>query len=470
MRIKVFYSFILIMSITAGLSAQEAVADKKTISYDNYIAEIEKSLPELKSNEMNILSAENRVKAAKAGGDISLNAGGTVYSQNAYSGYTDSGDVKGYNYYAGLSKKITSTGTNLSATYNYSQGDYSNLPYGTTDTSAFSPSFTVKVTQPLLYNFLGKVDSYSEDNAKMQLEIAKSMLGQNNKSVLNSYKKLYFQWVMYREIVKNLDEAISNLNVLKTQIKKKVDAGLSDNDDYQNSLASVLLYEHQRTEYQTALKNVENRLGIYIDINAGTPDQKVFNEYYEKVKAAELVEVNFKNTTSAQIMDLTIKNYAWSKGVYENRLLPELNVFAGATKKELSQSQTYGMKDTDYSVGFEFKYSLENNAAESSLKDIDIKLKSLDYEYKATENSYRKAMLSYIDSVRGINSQLDGKEKTLKARESQLVTEKKKYSQARLPLAYVITTENNITSERTNIISLRYQMIGYYIDYMDLVK
>jgi len=453
------------------LSAQETTGNRKTISYDNYIVEIEKSLPELKSNEMDILSAENRVKSAKAGSDISLNAGGTVYSQNNYSGYTDAGDAKGYNYYAGLSKKFSSTGTNLSTTYNYSQGDYSSLPYGAEDTSAYSPSLTVKVTQPLLYNFLGKVDSYSEDNAKMQLEIAKTRLGQNNKSVLNSYRKLYFQWVMYSNIVKNLDEAINNLNILKGQIKKKVDAGLSDNDDYQNSVASVLLYEHQRTEYRTALKNIENRLRVYIDINTiGTPDEKAFDEYYEKVIAAEMSEVSFKNTTSAQIMDLTIKNYAWSKGVYENRLLPELNLFGAVTKKELSQSQTYGMKDTDYSVGFEFKYSLENNSAESSLKDIDIKLKALDYEYRAAENSYRKMLLSYIDSVKGISSQIDGKEKTLKARELQLITEKKKYSQARLALAYVITTENNITSERTNIISLKYQMIGYYIDYMDLVK
>ncbi len=470
MRITVFQCIIFIIFTATCLRAEETAAERKTISYDSYIVEIEKSLPELKSNDMDILSAENRVRGARSSGDTYLNAGGTFFSQNNYSGYTDAGDVRGYNYYAGLSKKITSTGTNLSAAYNYSQGDYSSLPYGAADTSAYTPSLSIKVSQPLLYNFLGKVDSYSEDNAKMQLEIAKTRLGQNNNSVLNSYRKLYFQWVMYGEIIKNLDEAISNLNVLKAQIKKKVDAGLADNDDYQNSTASVLLYEHQRTEYRTALQNIENRLRVYIDVNSVMPDRKVFNEYYEKVSAAGMPEVNFRNTTNSKIMELTIKNYAFSKGVYENKLLPELNVFAGMTKKELSQSQTYGAKDTDYNAGFEFKYPLENSAAESGLKDIDIKLRSLDYEYKAAENSYRKALSSYIDSVKGITTQLEGKEKTLKARELQLVTERKKYSQARLPLAYVITTENNITAERTNIISLRYQLIGYYIDYMDLVK
>ena len=469
MRNRAFYSFILIIFMASGLFAEEPGGERKTISYENYISEIEKSLPELKSNELDILSAENRVKSASSAGDISLNGGGSAYSKKQYSGIADSGDIEGYNYYAGLSKTITSTGTDVSATYNYSKNDYGNFTT-VPDYSSYEPSVTVKITQPLLYNFLGKVDRYSENNAKMQLEVAKYQLGENNKSILNSYRKLYFQWVMYKEIIKNLDEAIDNSNVLKGQIKRKVDAGLADNDDYQSSVASVLTYEHQRTEYRTSLKNVENRLSAYIDISAIMPDENVFNEYFVKVNTAEFPEVNFKSTTSAQIMDLTTKNYAYSKGVYENKLLPELNLYAGVTKKDMSGSQTYGVNDTDYSVGFEFKYSLENNSAQSSLKDIEIKLKSLEYEYRAAENSYRKSLLSCIDSVKGINDQLSGKEKTLKARESQVLTEKKKYSQGRLGLSYVINTENSITSERNNIVNLRYQLIGYYIDYLDLVK
>ncbi len=468
MRFKIFASVIFLSVITASVYPDEAGRVIKTISYEEYIAEIEKALPELKSNEINVLSAENRVKSAKSGGDISLNAGATAYSNKEYSGINNKGDVKGYDYYAGLSKTITSTGTTLSGTYNYTKNSYSN--FSTSDYSSYEPSVTVRLSQPLLYNFLGKVDRYSENNAKMQLEIAKYQLQENNKSVLNAYKKLYFQWVMYKENIKNFDDAISNSNALKEQIRRKLNAGLADNDDYQSAITSVLGYENQRREYETALKNIENQIGVYLHINAVKLDDRAFDLFYQKINGSKPVEIDFKNTTSAKIIDLTMKNYTYSKGVYENKLLPELNVFAGVTQKDLSDSQTYGVDDTDYSIGFEFRYSLENNAAESSLKDVEIQIRALEYEYSVVRNSYRKQLLGYIESSNGIIEQLENKEKTLKALESKLVTEKRKYNQARLNLSYVINTENSITSERNSILALKYQLIGYYIDYMDLVK
>ncbi len=468
MRLRFFILSVIAFLLCMPAYSEEAGQERKTISYNVYISGIEKSLPELKSNDINVLSAENKVKSAKSGGDISLKAGGNVYSNKEYSGL-DRGDVKGYEYYAGLSKTITSTGTTLSSTYNYSKNSYSNFS-SITDYSAYEPSVSVKVSQPLLYNFLGKVDRYSENNANMQLEIAKYQLQENNKSVLNAYKKLYFQWIMCKENIKNLDEAISNSKVLMAQIKRKVDAGLADNDDYQGSVASVLSYENQRREYQTLLKNIENQIAVYININNSLPDEKEFNEYYFKAIHSRLEEKDFKSTLSAKIMDLTMKNYVYSKGVYENRLLPEFNIFAGMTKKDIAESQTYGAKDTDYSVGFEFRYSLENNSAESSLKDIEIQIKGLEYEYDAVHKSYRKQLLGYMESSNGITEQLENMARSLKALESKLVTERKKYSQARLNLSYVINTENSITSEKNSLLALRYQLIGNYIDYMDLVK
>jgi len=467
-----FTNFIfIILAVFAGSAAfsQEIAQKKEIISYNDYILQIEKALPELKSNETDILSAENRVKSAESKSDISLNAGGTAYSTKQYNSITDRGNVKGYEYYAGLSKTVTSTGTILSGTYNYSKNDYrdfNTIP----DYTAYEPSATVKITQPLLYNFLGKVDRYSEKDANMKLDIAKLQLQENNKSVLNAYKKLYFQWIMCSENIKNLNTAIKNLNSLKEQTRRKVNAGLADNDDYQSTVASVLSYENQRREYQTRLKTIENQLNIYLDLNAGVPDDKVFNEYYLKADDSGLSGTDFKNTTSAKIINLTMKNYAYSKGVYENRLLPEFNVFAGMTKKDISQTQTYGVKDTDYNVGFEFKYYLQNNSAESSLKDVEIQIQSLEYEYSAALNSYKKQILGCIESSKGISDQLSNKEKSLRALESKLATEKKKYSQARLNLSYVISTENSITSERNSIIDLKYQLIECYIDYLDLIK
>ncbi len=468
MRFRVPAFIILMMLAASAVFSDEIGGTSRSISYIDYIAAIEKTLPELKSNEMEVLSAENKVKSAKSGSDTALTAGGSAYSSKQYSSINNKGDVKGYNYYAGLSKTFSSTGTTVTGTYNYDKNNYSNFS-SASDYSAYEPSAAIQISQPLLYNFLGKVDRYSENDAKMQLEIAKHQLQENNKSVLNAYKKLYFQWIMYKANIGNLDEAISNSIILKEQMKRKVNAGLADNDDYQSAVSSVLSYENQRREYMTAIKNIENQMNLYLDGNT-IPDEKAFDEIYRKAAGEGLSDVSFKHTTSAKIMDLTMKNYAYSKGVYENKLLPEFNILAGITKKDISGSQTYGAKDTDYNVGFEFKYYLENNSAESSLKDVEIQIKALEYEYKSTENTYKKQLLSFIESSNGIIDQLENKEKTVKALESKLVTEKKKYNQARLNLSYVIDTENSITTERNNILALRYQLIGYYIDYMDLIK
>jgi len=470
MKVKIFSLMLFFTMIAAGAFSEQTVKTGRFILFDDYIAAIEKNLPELKSNGIDVLSAENAVKSAKSGGDTALTAGGNAFSNREYSGINNKGDSKGYDYYAGLSKTITSTGTVVSGTYNYSKDSYSNFSSASSNYTAYAPSVTVKVTQPLLYNFFGKVDRFAESNAKMKLEIAQNQLQENNKSVLNAYKKLYFQWIIYRENIKNLDEAIANSNVLKEQIRRKVNSGLADNDDYQGAVSSVLTYENQRREYITELKNIENQIRIYLDIDNAAPDENFFQDVYAKSSVPGLTEVDFKKTTSAKIMDLAMKNYLYSKGIYENKLLPELNIFGEVTRKDLSESQTYGTKDTDYSVGFEFKYYLGNNSAESSLTDVEIQIKALEYEYKSTENSYRKQLLQCIELSDGIIEQLATKEKSLKALESKLATEKRKYNQARLSLSYVISTENSITSEKNNILSLKYQLIGNYIDYMDLVK
>jgi outer membrane protein len=460
----------LFLFLVADSHAADHKDEKKAISYDDYVAAIEKSLPEIRSNELDVASAENSLKSAKSAGDTSITGSGSLFSNKEYYTANDKGNLDGYSYSAGLSKTLVSTGTTVNGTYNYGKNRYSNFDTSARNYSTNEPSVTLKLTQPLLYNFLGRVDRYSENNAKMKLEIARCQLQEDNKSLLNTYRKLYFQWVMYSQYIMNLDEAINNSNILKEQIRRKVASGLADNDDYQGAQYSVLAYENQRREYQSLLKNIESRLALYIDISRGLPDMSFFEQYSKKAQAASLPEVGFGNTTSAKIMNLTIKNYAYSKGVYENRLLPQLDVYTGITRKSISESQTCGMSDSDYTIGFEFRYSLENNSAESALKDVEIQIRSLEYEYRSAENSYRKNILEYIENSDMIISQLGNKEKTLKTLESKLVTEKRKYTQARLNLSYVIDTENSITTEKNNMVSLRYQLIGNYLDYMDITK
>ncbi len=465
-------AIILEMAVFAPLYAQEGksagAAGKETIRFAAYIEKVTSSLPEIKSNGINVLSAENDIRQAKSSGDISLNGGGkySSASQSMLPMSPQKYTVKGVDYSIGASKRITSTGTEVSTSFDYTQNDYS----GFVSASSYSPSATVKVSQPLLYNFLGKVDRYAEKNAEMKAEIARLERVENNKSVLNAYKKLYFQWQVNIKILEDIEASIRNSKILKEQVARNMRAGISDDDDYQRAAGSVLSYEKQYYEYLTSLKNIEHQLSLYIDSAQFVPDEKEFADYFTAAHASGFEYIGFDKTNSYRIIDLTLRNLDYAQGVYENKMLPTLNTFAGITRKNItgSSSDAYsGLPERDYSVGFEFSYKLGNNGAGSDLEKIRIQIQSLKYEYDTTQNDYKKYLLKLQESAGGTNNQIKTTAGILDALRLRLIAEKKKYSQGRLGLSYLIDTENSLSSYNTSLLNLKYQLISYYIDYID---
>ena len=469
MRDLLLRTFIFTMSaflFCLPLSAQED--GRNTVTYDEFIKRIEKTLPEIKSNKTNVLLAENDIKRAKSAGDITVDAGGDYGNQEQYNITTGSGNVSNSTFYAALSKKLIPTGTRLNTEFNYaktSYSDYNSIP----DYSTYEPSVSFKISQPLLYNFLGKVDKYAEKNAEMLFEIEKVRYLENNKSILNAYKKLYFEWILYKELLTNLKESIKNSKTLEAQIKRQVKAGLSDNDDYQKVVTSTLSYESQYEEYSTALTKIENEIELYLNMKF-EPDTSAFKNVFSESYECGFNNVNFSSTNSARLIDLTMKNLNYTKEVSENQLLPELNVYTQLTRKNVSDEAVSGLDKTDYSIGFEFTYNIGNNSAESDLREAEIRLQDLNYEYKSTLNKFKKKLSEYYASATGTKKQLKNANNVLKALESQLKTEEKKYKQARLNLSYVIETENSIAAKKIEMIELRNKLIENYIDFNDLIK
>jgi outer membrane protein len=446
-------------------------AEKKALRFDTYLEEISAYLPEIKSNEINILTAENAVKQAKSSGDVSLNGSGKYSSTNqsmlpmSAQKYT----VNEMDYSIGASKRITSTCTDVSASFDYAKNDYS----GSISASSFVPSASIKISQPLLYNFIGKVDRYAEKNAKMKADIARIQSIENNKCILNAYKKLYFQWQVNIKILEDIEVSIKNSKILRDQVARNVQAGLSEDDDYQRAAASVLSYENQHIEYSTSLKNIEHQLSLYIDSAHTVPDEKEFDYYFSIANENGYDYISFDKTNSYRIIDLSLKNLDYAQGVYENKLLPTLNAYAGITRKNITASSTDAfakLPDTDYNMGFEFSYKLGNNSAESDIEGVKIQIQSLKYEYDKTQNDYKKSLLKTQESVNGTKNQIKTNTAILHSLRLRFATEKKKYSQGRLGLSYLIDTQNSISSYNTSFLNFKYQLISYYLDYMDATK
>jgi outer membrane protein len=458
---------VCLLTCSAAFAAEPA----EKLSYERYIQQLASILPELAGNEIELLTARNDVKSAQGAGNVSLSASGASNSSRVYSdpGGT-SGNLAESSLSATLSKKFTSTGTTVAAGGSYFNDRYSSFP-SSEKTSVYKPSATVKVTQPLLQNFLGKVDRFAEHDAKARLDIAAIQLSENNKSTLNAYRKIFFEWEAARRILKSSADSIENAQTLSNQVGRNYRAGLAEDYAYQQTMTSVLTYKGIHQQKQTSLATVERQLGVYIDSSKYLPDSAEFETHLRTALEEQYPAVLFTSTESAKVLSLTLNRYTDAAEVYKNGMLPSLDVYGSVTKKDRDNSASLtALPDTDYGVGFSLTYTFGNDTAGAKYEAAKIQQKQIALEIRTTENSFKKSLLGFQETAAGTKALIKNKEETISALTVQLASQRKKYSQGRLGISDVITTENSIDSAKIELINLQYTMISTYIDYKDLVK
>ncbi len=462
----------LLLCSTSAFSAD--VSEKaKSLDFKLYLETVTSNMPEIKANGIDLLTQINALKSARSLSDISLTSSGAYSSSSQVLAYlgNEAGNSISSELTAGLAKKFTSTGTDVQVDLGYSRSGMEGFS-AFESRNTYTPAVGITVKQPILYNFLGKIDRFTENNTAMQVEIEKVKILESNKSTLNSYKKLYFQWIFFIKQLDNTEKELANSIIQRSQVKRNYQNGLADEDDYQKTAATVLEYQRSLEDNRASLNNLINSLYVYLGSRDISPSDTEFDEWYQKAYTSEYSIIGFEQTTTAKILSLALEQLRYSKGVYENRLLPELNITAGVTQKNLSGSKDDAFSDLpyrDWNLGFEFEYKLGNNEAESGLDSVNIQLKSLQYEKEAAVNTYTKTVLTLSESARALKQMIDKKTEYLNTLNRQLAAEKRKYSRGRLNLSYLIQTQNSIASAKTEIVKLKYQLITNYIDYIDTV-
>ena len=470
----------LLFVILAEIYVLPDTARKEILRYDAYIESVVSSLPEIQANGINLLFQENALKRAKSLSDINLNIAG---NRSSTAQYSESVSTKSFDYTntelgAALTKKFTTTGTVVGVRGGYSRTGYEGIyppsvPGGPFDSHLYSSYAGINLKQPLLHNFLGKVDRYTEKDAEMRVDVEKVRLIESNKLTLNAYKKLYFGWILAMKKIQNSRISIANAQTQLNQIRRNYQAGLIEEDDYQKALAALLDYQQQLESNTIELNNIEHYLSLYVDSFVSQPSDEDFDAFFNKSNEFDYAFVDFSQTSYANMLKLTVDRLAYSKGVFENKSLPELNVMGGYTRKNLtpdSSERFSNFNENDWRIGFEFIYNIGNNLSEAELNDIKIQLRSLDYEKNIAENNYKKTLSNISNSAKGTKELLRQKMAYLAALQKQLAAERRKYGQGRLNLSYVIITENQISATNTAIVTLKYQLIGNYVDYMDAIQ
>ncbi len=467
-------SFLALFPATAFSDEEKTV--RREVSYLEYLARIRESLPEIRKNALAVDRARNTLRGTGSAEDINLEGTASYGKTTRYASnpFSRPGYEKNYTADMGLTRKIIESGTTLSAGVGYTRNS-PNINYGDYDLppAYHYPSYYLGFSQSVLKNAFGVVDRYASKDAGMKLEIEKLRNSENNKSTLNPYKKLYFDWIEYARRLELLNKSVDNARSLLEQVNRKFRTGLAENDDVQNATATLLqhrtAYEESLAEYNAMLR----RLSVYIDSSGLTAAEEEFDRYFKKAADDEFPLQPFEETRAADIYRLTKKNRNYAKSVAGNKLLPQLDITGKYTRKAQDDdlaSAMGGMSDTDYYIGFSVSYPLGNSMSESERREAEIAVAEVNHEYDISKNDYRKSVESLRESAVGLRRVIELTEQRIRALESKYSTERKKYLQARMDLNFLISTANALTSEKMNLQNLKKQLIYLYVDYGDLTE
>jgi len=355
---------------------EEKKNSKEVISFDNYLQIINKKLPELKQNKIKLEKSKNLIFQSKGVDDFKLTGEVKYLKAKQYSATVD--NSKSYLFTTGVQKIVSQTGTRVATSLTYNQTDSESTSNSTSN--LYQPSVSVTVTQPLLYNYFGKLDRYSKKNSKMNLKINKVKLELENRSLINYYQKLYVKWLQYDSGLKILAQNIVAAKKLEGQVKRKVKRGLADNDEFQKSHSATLTYQISYENYKNELDKLKDELSIFFDIKNSSPDLEIFSKFYNDSLSKSFENINFDNTENSKLLKLTMNNLIYNLDINKNKQLPELNLVGSVTQKSYEDNMGNSfskMNDTDYYVGINMSYALGNHENKGSLIDAELSIKKV---------------------------------------------------------------------------------------------
>jgi len=500
--------FLLCLFNVFSQDAEDKVSEKEDniLTFEEYITILEEKLPDLKQNDNKLALSRVALIKANALHDVLFSFSAQGVGNKTYpDGQPTEIDYSSGFQMEGMFSSTLPSGTrvNLGAGYQqiYSWGktemqDYNNIPmtmtgpdfsniptYDDEFTSVtYDPYIKIGVVQPLLYNWFGFLDRYGKKDARMKLQIEQLKHIENKNTIMTYYKALFFRWIEYKEILKYLETTIENAKKLEAQTRRKVNAGIAENDEYQRVKYSVYKYQEQYNATEVEYKKILDELAIFIDASLLEPEVNEFDSYFKKSADYEIAFLEFEKTRSSEILGLTKKNIEYNRRVSINKLMPQLNLFGsldikfhqfrkdpiGDTTTEMKYESSNG--DIDFVAGLEFIYPIGDHKSRGELKEVNLMLNDLNLSYEITKNSYVKNMNIIINNTGMLRNNIDLKEKSIDALKSQYRTERVKYNQARIDLSYLLETENSIKNEEIELIKLKSLFIILFFDYLRLTE
>ncbi len=456
------------------LNAQDATnsTTNAILPYEFYVEVMRNSIPDLKINAAQVTNAENTLMSAKSIGDVDLTAQiGAVGGVESFGG-VDGINANGVQAGLGLGSAIPYTGTrwNVALTHNsfFSGASANNI-------SVFNPSVVVEVSQPLLRNFFGMLDRYPIKDAEYALSIANYQRRLNDISVMTTYQKLYYEWILYKKVVEYMVIIIEDAKTFQEQTRRRLVNGLVDNDTYQNAKRQTFLYEDSYNQYINTLEDIKENINYFIPLGNIEPDYNAWSSFLEvATNVRNIQRLPFSESVYGQIAHNEKIRAEYVLSAMKNNNLPNLEL-VGQVGISGTNDQGYfnsfgSLDNVDYFAGLKFSYPIGNRETKAQLENARNSLYAITAEYDRANKDYNVRMGSILNRFRSYEFLYTSKLEQIKAIESRMATQLIKVNQGRLELDDYIETRIELVQAQTEHLNLQYLIISTIFDYREILS
>lgn len=479
-KIAIFLSIFLSMHLYGQTNSNNT----NTVSYSSYMEAIRDLIPEMKINAVAETNAEMNLLNAKSSGDVNLTAQlGAVGTYGANSTVSamggQSAEATGIRAGIGVSSLIPYSGTRWSVNLTHNSYLDGRIYYGNGGSDKFQnyyPSLTIEVTQPLLRNFFGALDRYPIKNAEYSLTIAKLQRRLDDTSVLASYQKIYYQWIMYEKLLSYYRSMYITARNFENQMRARYQNGLIDNDSYQNARSQTMVYSDYYAQNRVYLDSLLTSIAFFIpDITNYSPDHAAWDAYLNLGSNMEMENVAFGDSVNGQIAYQSRLQAEYVLEAMKSGNLPNLSVVGsvnlnGITPNTSGYFKSFGsMTNVDFFAGVQFSYPIGDRANKAQYKLAENSLYGIIAQYEQLEKNYNTQLQTYISRFSAYKNLMESKRAQIRAINSRIATQMQKLEQGRVEVDDLLTSRLELVNSQTQLLNLQYEFITTIFDYRTLL-
>ncbi len=479
-KIAIFLSIFLSMHLYGQTNSNNT----NTVSYSSYMEAIRDLIPEMKINAVSETNAEMNLLNAKGSGDVNLTAQlGAIGTYGANSTVSSMGgqsaEATGIRAGIGVGSLIPYSGTRWSVNLTHNSYLDGRIYYGNGGSDKFQnyyPSLTIEVSQPLLRNFFGALDKYPIKNAEYSLTIAKLQRRLDDTSVLASYQKIYYQWIMYEKLLSYYRSMYITARNFENQMRARYQNGLIDNDSYQNARSQTMVYSDYYAQNRVYLDSLLTSIAFFIpDITNYSPDHATWDAYLNLGSNMEMENVAFGDSVNGQIAYQSRLQAEYVLEAMKSGNLPDLSIVGsvnlnGITPNTTGYFKSFGsMTNVDFFAGIQFSYPIGDRANKAQYKLAENSLYGIIAQYEQAEKNYNTQLQTYISRFSAYKNLMESKRAQIRAINSRIATQMQKLEQGRVEVDDLLTSRLELVNSRTQLLNLQYEFITTIFDYRTLL-